>query len=103
MGEDTLKDLSPWRSVISKTVYQMGRQYQVYDIQGIAALDYYDLYRKFTYTNQESYKLDYIASVELGIKKDENPHETFRDWYTNDFQSFMSLIHISEPTRRRGI
>tara|TARA_B100000424_G_scaffold57337_1_gene41386 strand:- start:34171 stop:36648 length:2478 start_codon:yes stop_codon:yes gene_type:complete len=89
MGEDTLKDLSPWRSVISKTVYQMGRQYQVYDIQGIAALDYYDLYRKFTYTNQESYKLDYIASVELGIKKDENPHETFRDWYTNDFQSFI--------------
>ena len=89
MGEDTLKDLSPWRSVISKTVYQMGRQYQVYDIQGIAALDYYDLYRKFTYTNQESYKLDYIANVELGIKKDENPHETFRDWYTNDFQSFI--------------
>ncbi|RPH07746.1 MAG: DNA polymerase [Alphaproteobacteria bacterium TMED194] len=89
MNEDTLKDLSPWRSVLSKTIYQMGRQYQVYDIQGVAALDYYDLYRKFTYTNQESYKLDHIANVELGIKKDENPHDTFRDWYTNDFQSFI--------------
>ncbi len=89
MNEDTLKDLSPWRSVLSKTIYQMGRQYQVYDIQGVAALDYYDLYRKFTYTNQESYKLDHIANVELGIKKNENPHDTFRDWYTNDFQSFI--------------
>ena len=89
MGEETLKDLSPWRSVLSKTIYQMGRQHQVYEIQGVAALDYYDLYRKFTYTNQESYKLDHIANVELGIKKDENPHDTFRDWYTNDFQSFI--------------
>ncbi len=89
MGEDTLKDLSPWRSVLSKTIYQMGRQHQIYEIQGVAALDYYDLYRKFTYTNQESYKLDHIANVELGIKKDENPHDTFRDWYTNDFQSFI--------------
>ena len=33
MGEDTLKDLSPWRSVLSKTIYQMGRQHQIYEIQ----------------------------------------------------------------------
>ena len=67
----------------------MGRTQMVYDIQGIAALDYFDLYRKFTYTNQENYRLDHIAEVELGIKKDDNPHETFREWYTNDYQSFI--------------
>ena len=88
-GEDDLKKLSPWKSVSSRTIYQMGRGHQVYDIQGIAALDYYDLYRKFTYTNQESYRLDHIAYVELGERKDGNPYETFRDWYTNDFQSFI--------------
>ena len=88
-GEDDLKKLSPWKSVSSRTIYQMGRSHQVYDIQGIAALDYYDLYRKFTYTNQESYRLDHIAYVELGERKDGNPYETFRDWYTNDFQSFI--------------
>ena len=33
---------------------------------GVATLDYLDLYRKFTYTNQESYRLDHIAFVELG-------------------------------------
>ena len=50
----------------------MGRTQMVYDIRGIVALDYFDLYRKFTYTNQESYRLDHIAEVELGITKDEN-------------------------------
>jgi DNA polymerase elongation subunit (family B) len=89
LGEDDAKRLSPWKSVHSKDVYQMGRTQMVYDIQGIAALDYFDLYRKFTYTNQESCRLDHIASVELGVKKDENPHDTFRDWYTNDYQSFI--------------
>ena len=89
LGEDDAKRLSPWKSVHSKDVYQMGRTQMVYDIQGIAALDYFDLYRKFTYTNQESYRLDHIASVELGVKKDENPHDTFREWYTNDDQSFI--------------
>jgi DNA polymerase elongation subunit (family B) len=88
-GEDDLKKLSPWGSVSSKSIYSMGRSHQVYDIQGIAALDYYDLYRKFTYTNQESYRLDHIAYVELGERKDGNPYDTFRDWYTNDFQSFI--------------
>ena len=52
-------------------------------------LDYLDLYKKFIPTRQESYKLDYIGKVELGIQKDENPYETFRDWYTKDFQSFV--------------
>ena len=38
---------------------------------------------------QESYRLDHIAFVELGERKDGNPYETFRDWYTNDYQSFI--------------
>ena len=47
----------------------MGRQHQVYDIKGVANLDYFDLYRKFTYTAQESYRLDHIAYVELGERR----------------------------------
>ena len=67
----------------------MGRDHQISEIQGIAALDYFDLYRKFTYTNQESYRLDHIAYVELGERKDGNPYETFREWYQKDYQSFI--------------
>ena len=88
-GEDELKRLSPWNSVSSRDVFKMGRTHQLYDIQGIANLDYLDLYRKFTYTSQESYRLDHIAFVELGERKDGNPFETFKDWYTNDYQSFI--------------
>ena len=88
-GEEELKRLSPWGVVFSKDIYKMGRNHQVYAIQGVAALDYFDLYRKFTYTAQESYRLDHIAFVELGEKKAGNPYETFRDWYQQDYQSFI--------------
>ena len=89
LGEDELKRLSPWKSVHDRDVYQMGRSHQIYNIQGIAHLDYFDLYRKFTYTAQESYRLDHIAKVELGEQKDGNPFDTFREWYINDYQSFI--------------
>ena len=88
-GEDELKRLSPWRSVFSREVFKMGRKHQVFDIQGVSHLDYFDLYRKFTYTAQESYRLDHIAFVELGERKDGNPFETFSEWYQKDFQSFI--------------
>ena len=88
-GEDEIKRLSPYGGVSSRDIYQMGRTHQIYDIQGIAHLDYFDLYRKFTYSARESYRLDHIAFVELGERKDGNPYETFRDWYTKDFQSFI--------------
>ena len=88
-GEDEVKKLSPWGYVNEENVYQYGRQQQKYDIFGVACLDYLDLYRKFTYTNQESYRLDHIAFVELGERKDENPYETYQEWYTKDYQSFV--------------
>ena len=89
LGEEAIDKLSPWKIVKEESTRLMGREQQKYNIFGVSMLDYLDLYRKFTYTNQESYRLDYIAEVELGVGKTENPHETFRDWYTNDYQSFV--------------
>ena len=89
LGEDRAKEFSPWGIVNPRTVYMHGRNQQVYDIIGIANLDYLQLYRKFTYTNQESYALNHIASVELGAKKNDNPYETFQEWYKKDYQSFL--------------
>jgi DNA polymerase elongation subunit (family B) len=57
---------------------------------GINVMDYMDLYKKFTYTNQESYRLDHIANVELGQRKlDHSEHENFKAFYTNDWQKFI--------------
>jgi DNA polymerase elongation subunit (family B) len=88
-GEDELKRLSPWGSVQEREVFKMGRKHQTYNIQGVAALDYFDLYRKFTYSAQESYRLDHIAFVELGERKAGNPYDTFSEWYQKDYQSFI--------------
>ena len=89
LGEEMVNKLSPWGKVHEREVYQMGRKQQVFNIYGVAALDFFDLYRKFTYTNQERYTLDHIAFVELGERKDGNPFETFKEWYEKDYQSFI--------------
>ena len=85
----TKKKFSPWGLVQRKNMNVMGREMFTYEMKGIAVLDYLDLYKKFTYSNQESYKLDHIASVELGKNKLENPYESFREFYTKDWQKFV--------------
>ena len=40
---------------------QLGQDQQYWNMLGISVLDYFDLYKKFTYVRQESYKLNYIA------------------------------------------
>ena len=61
-----------------------------YDVGGLTQLDYLDLYKKFTYKAQESYRLDYIAEVELGQKKlDHSEFDTFKDFYTKGWQKFI--------------
>ena len=90
LGEDAAKELSPWNVVNDREIEKMQKSQLAVDIMGISALDYLDLYRKFTYSAQESYKLDYIAKQELGREKlayDE--YDSFRDFYKNDWQKFV--------------
>jgi len=90
LGEKWMKSLSPWNRANEREVYVQGRKNYAYDISGVNILDYLDLYRKFTYSNQESYRLDHIAFVELGQRKvDHSEYENFKDFYTSDWQKFM--------------
>ena len=90
LGEKWMKSLSPWNRANEREVYVMGRKNIAYDISGVNILDYLDLYRKFTYSSQESYRLDHIAFVELGQRKiDHSEYENFKDFYTSDWQKFM--------------
>lgn len=61
--------LSPWRSISQRHVTLMGRDTVVSELSGVAVLDYLELYRKFSLTQRESYRLDAIAEEELGKKK----------------------------------
>jgi DNA polymerase elongation subunit (family B) len=89
-GEDEAKKLSPWDRISKRETVMMNRPVQFYDISGVAILDYLQLYRKFTYSQQESYRLDNIAHVELGEKKiDFSEFETLHQLYKQDFQKFI--------------
>ena len=90
LGEKLMKRLSPWGLVTEDETYISGRKHLCYDIGGISQLDYLDLYKKFTYKAQESYRLDYIAEVELKQKKlDHSEFDTFKDFYTKGWQKFV--------------
>jgi DNA polymerase elongation subunit (family B) len=90
LGEKLMKRLSPWGLVTPREIFVAGRKQLSIDVGGVTQLDYLNLYKKFTYTSQESYRLDHIASVELGQKKlDHSEFDTFKDFYTNDWQKFV--------------
>jgi DNA polymerase elongation subunit (family B) len=82
--------MSPWGLVTENETFISGRKHISYDVGGVTQLDYLNLYKKFTYKAQESYRLDYIADVELGQKKlDHSEFDTFKDFYTNGWQKFV--------------
>ena len=95
LGEKFVKLLSPWRLVSTREIYIKGRRQFAVDTLGISTLDYLELYKKFTYQNRESYRLDFICNVELGEKKlDHSEYDTFKDFYQNDWQKFIEYnIH----------
>ena len=97
-----MRSLSPWNKVFEKEVEIKGRNHIYYDIIGLSVLDYLDLYQKFTYKAQESYRLDYIAQQELGQKKlDHSEYDTFKQFYTNNWQKFVEYnIHDVELVDR---
>ena len=75
-----------------REVYAMNKQNIAYDIVGVAALDYIELYRWFAPggKSQESYRLDNIAQAELGegkISYDE--FESLHQLYRLDYQKFI--------------
>ena len=90
IGEDHARRLSPWKIVHEREIFVKGNQEFAIAIAGIAQLDYLDLYKKYTYTAQESYRLDNIAFVELGEKKlDHSEYATFAEFYKNDWNKFV--------------
>ena len=96
LGEESVLRFSPWGEVRQRTIQanKFGmREVKTYDLCGIAQLDYYDLFRKFTLNTlgqQESYRLDHIANVVLGERK--LSYEDFGNLHTlykEDHQKFM--------------
>ncbi len=95
-SEDRLKELSPWNRIKErKTKDDYGKATTLYEIVGVPVVDFRDLYKKFTYTKQENYRLETIAQVELNCGKlDHSEFETFKDFYTYGWNKFVQYNTI---------
>ena len=91
LSETWVKKLSPWGFVKEQKIFGMGgRELQSYEIYGVSELDYMESYKKFTFKNHESYRLDHIANVELNQKKlDYSEVATLHELYKTDYQKFI--------------
>ena len=92
-GERGPNKLSPWSSIAKKSVMIKGNQNVVYDIIGVAQLDYLDLFKKFsagTFDTPENYRLDTIANMVLGQRKlDYSEYSNLNGLYKHDFDKFI--------------
>jgi DNA polymerase elongation subunit (family B) len=65
-----------------------GKQAVTYDLVGRVHLDSLELYRKYTYEERHTYRLDAIGEMEVGETK--VPYEgTLDQLYNNDFRKFI--------------
>jgi len=88
--DDRAKQLSPWGLIRERNVTTFGKQQQEYIIEGIEQLDYLEVYRKYSFKVQESYRLDHIASVVLGERKiSYEEHGNLYTLYKEDFEKFI--------------
>jgi DNA polymerase elongation subunit (family B) len=67
---------------------KFGKDAVTYDLIGRVHLDYLELYRKYTYEERHSYRLDAIAEYELGQRKTQY-EGTLDQLYNNDFKTFI--------------
>jgi len=95
LGDRALEECSPHGVISSREVpFARGRTQLAFDWTGISILDYLDLYKKFSFKVQESYKLDNIAKEELDDEKIKHNYASFKDFYTNDWELFVDYnIH----------
>lgn len=90
-GPEAVKRMSPWGLISERTTNIMGKPATAINIVGVGTLDYLEMYKKFTYKQQESYRLNHIAQVEkLDVKKiDFSEYETLHNLYEKDYELFI--------------
>ncbi len=89
LGEHEAKKLSPWGILEERKIEIRGRENRTFTPAGINVLDYLNLYKKFKFEMQESYRLDNIAEKELGSKKlDYSEYGSLNELYVQNPQKF---------------
>ncbi len=78
-----------WNCFPKKREYEkFGKTATTYDFHGRVHIDSLELYRKYTYEERHTYRLDAIAEYELGERKTQY-EGTLDQLYNNDFKTFI--------------
>ena len=90
LSKDDVRRFSLWDLYPRERMFtKFGVEQQTYDFFGRVHLDYLELYRKYTYHEMHSYRLDAIGEYEIGEKK--IPYEgTLDQLYNEDFEKFIA-------------
>lgn len=95
LGDEMANKMSPFHAHTKRCLNEykdrLDPDQVSYRILGVTILDYYDLYRKYNPTKQESYSLDAISEVELGENKIEFPEydNNLMRLYQGDFEKYV--------------
>ena len=90
LGKQRMRDFCLWGQYPRKREFEkFGRELETYDLIGRVHLDYLELYRKYTYHEMHSYRLDAVGEYEIGEGK--IPYEgTLDQLYNNDYEKFIA-------------
>ncbi len=91
-GDDVVNKLSPWSVYSERKTMFKGKEQIVYDLVGISVLDYLELYQWYAPggKNIENYRLETVASVELGESKlSYDEYDNLHQLYKLDHQKFI--------------
>jgi DNA polymerase elongation subunit (family B) len=89
LSKDDTRRFCLWNQLPKKREYEKyGKAAVTYDLIGRVHLDSLELYRKYTYEERHTYRLDAIAEYELGQRKTQY-EGTLDQLYNNDFKTFV--------------
>ena len=89
LSKDDCRRFCLWGQMPKKREYEkFGKTSETYDFVGRVHLDSLELYRKYTYEERHTYRLDAIGELEVGERK--TVYEgTLDQLYNNDFETFI--------------
>src|SRR6056300_53877 len=89
LSKDDTRRFCLWGQLPKKREYEKyGKQAVTFDLIGRVHLDSLELYRKYTYEERHTYRLDAIGEMEVGERK--TVYEgTLDQLYNNDFRTFI--------------
>jgi DNA polymerase elongation subunit (family B) len=89
LGKDYTKKFCLWNQRPKKRKYiQFKKESETYELAGRVHLDYLELYKKHNPQELHSYRLDFVAEIEVGENK--TPYEGSLDaLYKRDFKRFI--------------